>query len=82
MQYDGDHCLIAEGGPKYPDYLAFSGAGSLFVISEHAARIFRENNLSGISELTPIRVAKETDGSLCFVCSDRTGALICFGPTI
>lgn len=65
MQYNGDHCLIAEGGPQYPDYLAFSGAGeSLFVISEHAARIFRENNLSGISELTPIRVAKETDGIL------------------
>lgn len=65
MQYDGDHCLIAEGGPKYPDYLAFSGAGeSLFVISEHAARIFRENNLSGVTELTPIRVTKETDGIL------------------
>jgi len=28
------------------------------------------------------RMAKETDGSLRFVCSDRTGALICFGPTI
>ena len=65
MEYSGSHCLLVEGGPKYPDYLAFCGAGEpLFVISEHAARIFQENDLSGMSELTPIQVAKEENGML------------------
>jgi len=65
MEYRGSHHLIVEGGPQYPDYLAFCGAGEpIFVISERAARIFRENNLSGITGFIPIRAEKEINGIL------------------
>ena len=65
IEYRGSHHLIVEGGPKYPDHLAFCGAGEpLFVISERAARIFREHELSGITEFIPIRVAKEITSTL------------------
>lgn len=65
MQYSGPHCLLVEGGPKYPDYLAFCGAGeSLFVISERAANIFQANHLSGIAGFRKIRVEKEENGAL------------------
>ena len=63
MEFSGPHCLITEGGPRYPDYLAFSGAGErLFVVSEWAARVFRDNRLSGIAEISPIQVMKEQSG--------------------
>ena len=65
LEYDGPHRLIAEGGPRYPDYLAFTGAdGPLFVVSERAAQVFRDNLLSGIADVTPIHVAKEKGGEL------------------
>lgn len=64
-EYRGPHHLIVEGGPKYPDYHAFCGAGEpIFVISERAARIFQENNLTGITEFIPIRAEKEINGTL------------------
>lgn len=65
MVYDGPHCLLTEGGAKYPDYLAFCGAGErLFVISRRAAAIFQSAGLSGIGGFTPVRVLREVDGSL------------------
>ena len=65
MEYGGPHCLIAEGGPRYPDYLAFCGAGApLFVVSERAAQVFRENMLGGIAEFIPIQVMREKNGEL------------------
>lgn len=65
MEYNGPHCLIVEGGSRYPDYLAFCGAGEqLFVVSERAAQVFRDNMLGGIAEFTPIQVMKEKDGEL------------------
>ena len=64
-EFNGPHCLIAEGGARWPDYLPFHGAGApLFVVSERAAQVFRDNKLSGITEFTPIQVRKEKDGEL------------------
>lgn len=63
--HSSPRCLLLEGGPKYPDYLAFCGAGEpLFVISERAASVFRANDLLGIAECVPIQVAKEENGVL------------------
>lgn len=63
MEFSGPRCLIVEGGARYPDYLAFCGAGGpLFVVSERAAQVFRDSMLGGIAECTPIRVMKEQDG--------------------
>lgn len=63
MAYSGPHCLLTEGGAKFPDYLAFCGAGEgLFVISERAADVFRSNRISGMTGFAPIQVAKEADG--------------------
>lgn len=65
MDFNGPHCLVAEGGPRYPDYLPFTGAGAqLFIVSERAAQVFRDNMLGGIAEFTPIQVMKEKNGEL------------------
>jgi hypothetical protein len=64
-EFSGPPCLIAEGGPKYPDRLAFIGAGSsLFVLSERAARTFADSGITGIAEMAPIRIMKRLDGAI------------------
>lgn len=65
MEYSGEHCLLLEGGPRYPDHLAFCGAGErLFVISERAANLFLDGGLTGIGRVTAIRTGKEQNGTL------------------
>lgn len=64
MEYSGGHCLLLEGGPKYPDHLPFCGAGErLFVLSERAARLLQDTGITGISQITPVRTAKEENGT-------------------
>ena len=58
--YDGPHCLIAEGGAKYPDYLAFCGAGEpRFILSRRAASVFQVNGMTGLDAFTPVDVMRE-----------------------
>jgi len=59
VRFEGPHCLIAEGGPRYPDHLPFCGAGGpMLVLSRRAVEIFRENGISGIGEVQPLQVRK------------------------
>ena len=58
-RFEGPHCLIAEGGPRYPDQLPFCGAGGpMLILSRRAVEIFRENGISGIGEVRPVQVRK------------------------
>lgn len=64
MEYSGGHCLLLEGGPKYPDHLPFCGAGErMLVLSERAARLLQESGITGIGQITPVRTAKENNGT-------------------
>ena len=62
--FSGPHRLAAEGGPRYPDYLPFSGAGGpMLILSERAVTVFRENGITGIGAVTPVAVVKFDHGT-------------------
>ena len=72
---EGPHCLLAEGGPRYPDYMPYCGAGGpMLILSRRAVEAFRENGISGLGAVQPIQVMKsgqtplpETAPSYCLV---------------
>ena len=58
-QYSGEHCLLLEGGPRYPDHLPFCGAGGpMMVLSRRAVEVFQEHGITGIGETEPVRAMK------------------------
>ena len=55
-EFEGPHCLMTEGGPRYPDYLPFSGAGGpMLLLSERTLEVFRAHGITGIGEVEPVQ---------------------------
>lgn len=58
--FRGEHCLIAEGGPRWPDRLPFTGAGGpMLLLSDRAAELLREHGITGIGASEPVRVCTQ-----------------------
>lgn len=62
---DTSHCLVLEGGKKYPDLLGFHGAGELmFIVSEKTLSIFENHHISGISGSEQVDIVEHYQGKL------------------
>lgn len=56
----GGHRLVLEGGKRYPDFLAFTGAGErIFLVSERALEVFTQNQVSGIASWERVSCVSE-----------------------
>lgn len=63
-EFVGPHRLAAEGGPRYPDYLPFSGVGGpMLILSERALAVLQENGITGIGTAEPVSVVRIINGT-------------------
>lgn len=67
--------FIIEGGKNYPDFLDYRGAGTYFLISKNALRLFIENRITGFDDYEEVSTRRETgvtiddDNSVYFLLS-------------
>lgn len=63
--HGGGHKLVLEGGKEYPDLLGFHGAGKqMLIFSGKALSLFKQYNISGISDSEQIQVLEKRGSEL------------------